>query len=138
MVKESRYSFTLKNNFLITWSILFLGLFSFLVNSAEFSGKDKLVLINTLKEKIKTEYVSTEKIDGITQALSTLEQSPEFKQAITEQHIAELLSQTISKFDGHFSFQWRDRDINVSDKNNQQLAREGWFNMLNRKNSGFK
>jgi hypothetical protein len=125
------------SNIFTKWSVLFLGLFSFLVNSAEFSGEDKLALINALKEMITTEYVLTEKIDGIAQALSTLEKSPEFKRAITEQHVAKLLSQTIRKFDGHFSFQWRDRNIDVSGKNNQQPAREGWFNMLNRKNSGF-
>ena len=121
------------NNICAKWSILFLSLFSFLVNSAEFTGDDKLALINLLKVKIATEYVLTEKINGIEQALSTLQQSPEFKQAITEQHIAKLLSQTIREFDGHFNFQWRNPNVGVTDKNNQHPAHEGWFNMLNRK-----
>ncbi len=125
------------NNTFVKLLTVLISLFSVWAHSAEFSAKDKLTLVDTLKNKITTEYVLIEKIDEIIQALSTLEQSPAFKQATTEQHIAELLSQTIRQFDGHFSFQWQDPNVGVIDKNNQQAAHEGWFNMLNRKNAGF-
>ena len=125
------------NNAFIKLLTVLISLVSVCAHSAEFSTKDKLTLVDTLKNTITTEYVLIEKIDEIAQALSTLEQSPEFKQATTGQHVAKLLSQTIRQFDGHFSFQWRDPNVDVVDKNNQQPAREGWFNMLNRKNAGF-
>ena len=126
----------MNNNFIKLLAVL-ISLFSVWVHGGNFSTKDKLTLVDTLKNKIATEYVLVEKIDEITQALSNLEQSPAFKNATTEQHIAKLLSQTIRQFDDHFSFQWQDRNVGVIDKNSQLPAREGWFNMLNRKNSGF-
>ncbi len=103
------------NNAFIKLLIVLISLFSVSAQSAEFSTKDKLTLVDTLKNKITTEYVLTEKIDEITQALSTLEQSPAFKQTTTEQDIAKLLSQTIRQFDGHFSVQWQDRNVGVID-----------------------
>ena len=115
--------------------VTFTCLFSFLVSSTEFSAEDKLALLNSLKNKITTEYVLTEKINDINDALSDLEQSSEFKQATTQQQVAKLLATEIRKFDGHFSLQWRDSNANYKDK--QQPVYEGWFNMLNRKNSGF-
>jgi C-terminal processing protease CtpA/Prc len=125
------------NNSFIKLLTVLISLFSIWAHSADFSTKDKRILVDTLKNKIATEYVLVEKIDEITRALSALEQSPAFRQATTEQHIAKLLSQTIRQFDGHFSFQWQDLNVGVSDKNRQLPAREGWFNKLNRKNSGF-
>jgi len=121
------------NNFFFTALSGFV--FSFAVYSADFSLKDKTILLDTLKNKITTEYVLTEKIADITQALSVLEQSSEFKLAGSQQEVAKLFSTTIRKFDGHFSFQWQDPHTNVD--NIIQPAREGWFNMLRRKNSGF-
>jgi hypothetical protein len=126
----------MNNNFMMLLAVL-VSLSAVWVHGAEFSTQDKLTLVDTLKNKIITEYVLVEKIEEITQALSDLEQSPEFEQATTEQHIANLLSQTIRQFDGHFSFQWQGGSAGVIDKNNQLPVREGWFNMLTRKNSGF-
>jgi hypothetical protein len=117
------------------WSVFVISLFSFLVNSADFSDKDKLTLINTLKGKVSSEYVLTDKIDDINHALSKLAQSPEFKAISDQQQVAKLISKTIRQFDGHFSFQWQAQNAGHKDK--QQPVREGWFNMLSRKNAGF-
>jgi len=120
---------------LIKLFVVFTCLFSFFVSSTEFSAADKLALLSNLKNKIATEYVLTEKINDINHALSNVEQSSEFKQAATQQQVAKLLATEIRKFDGHFSVQWRGTNANKKEK--QQPAYEGWFNMLNRKNSGF-
>ena len=125
------------NNNFMRLLVVFISLSSVWVHSAEFSTQDKLTLVNTLNNKIVAEYVLVEKIEEITQALADLEHSPEFEQATTEQHIAKLLSQTIRQFDGHFSFQWQGSSAGLIDKNNKLPAREGWFDMLTRKNSGF-
>ena len=101
--------------------------------SAEISQKEKNTFIIKLQEKITQQYVLTDKIDLVVNALSQLKTSDAFQQATSYQETAKLAATTIRNFDGHFSVLWRD----ANKMTKQKTDYEGWFSQLARKNSGF-
>jgi hypothetical protein len=97
------------------------------------SSEEKDKVINALQSKITRQYVLTENIDTISSALAKLSLSKEFQLTNTRKGLAKILATTIRKYDGHFTVLWTDPTIQQSVSQNH----EGWFEKLERKNSGF-
>lgn len=103
------------------------------VLSVSMTESQKFSLLNALNESIKNQYVLTENIGKIEQALKDLKIQPSFLNASSQKDMAELLSTELNKYDKHFVVQWRDTNQSTE----KQKVKEGWFSQLSRKNHGF-
>jgi hypothetical protein len=112
------------------WLIMLLSFQSF---AAPVSDEEKKDVINELQRRITDEYVLTQNIDTIISALAKLSVSKKFELAQTSEGLAEILSATIREYDGHFGVVW----TAPSSQNTKGQNHEGWFQKLERKNSGF-
>ncbi|ALU45234.1 S41 family peptidase [Pseudoalteromonas rubra] len=114
--------------------IQYLGLSLVMLPCISSANEDfnKQEVVSTLVNEIENSYVETDKIPGLAKSLQQLKDNPAFKDAVTKDEFAALLSAELEKTDPHFGVQWRDPSGVVAQK-----KYEPWFTKLARNNSGF-
>jgi hypothetical protein len=110
-----------------------LSALSFQTLADVFLTVEKERIVNELQRQIANQYFLPENIDAIKNALTKLSVSKRFTQTTTQKELAEILAETIRKYDEHFGVLWSDPSMPQT----KSEEYEGWFQKLDRKNSGF-
>jgi len=118
---------------LFCYFTLLICLLSFKSTALELIFEEKVKILDELQSQITNQYVLTENINEITETLTKLKTSSEFKRVNTHMELAKVLGKTIRAYDGHFTVTWSAPSKRIVRKKEY----EGWFSKLSRKNSGF-
>lgn len=105
---------------------------SSLASCAEITQHEKGILVDKLRREIRSNYILAENVDAIDETLNELTHSVPMKDVSTRKEMAELLTESLHRFDKHFGVQWRSPG-----PAGERKGGEDWFAKLGRRNSGF-
>ena len=113
--------------------VCFLSISCFQSFAYVLSAEEKAKITNELQDTIINQYVLTENIGVIKNALLNLQTSKSFEAIETRKELAKILATTIREYDGHFTVLFSEPTTQPSLNKDY----ESWFLKLKRKNSGF-